>query len=122
MVFHRISSPYDELEESKQEAVIRQSFHYNKNAVHLIEQPIEQQVAIRVDRVDFAVDIADFHGPLANFLTNVESQVKNIINVVDTVNVVLASQIEQPETFFIGKREKVSAPLSVNLLIGDTKL
>ena len=53
-----------------------------------------QQFAVGLDSVDLL-------GPIAGFLVTMEAQIKNLINVIDTANVVATSKLEERELFFI---------------------
>ena len=52
-------------------------------------------------------------GPIAEFLTEIERQFKNIGNLLDVVNVSLMTQVEDRPLFFIQKRQKIDAPIRI---------
>jgi hypothetical protein len=48
-----------------------------------------------------------------------EGQVKNMLNVIDTVNVVAVSKIKDRELFFIAKRDNIGQSVQVTTYIDD---
>ena len=52
----------------------------------------------------------------------IEAQVKNLLNVVDTLNVTLMDRVSEKELFFINKKNKIALSLQVELSIDDITL
>ena len=52
----------------------------------------------------------------------IESQVKNLLNVVDTLNVTLMDRVSEKELFFINKKNRIAPSLQVELSIDDITL
>ena len=48
-----------------------------------------------------------------------DSQLKNLISIVDTVNIAALAQASNPELFFIQKRNKIGEPLRLKTIIDD---
>ena len=65
------------------------------------------------------MDHRDLLGPIADYFTSIEGQVKNLLNVIDTFNVVSTSKIKDTELFFIAKRDKVCPSIQVTTIVDD---
>lgn len=59
---------------------------------------------------------------MATFAISFEGQIKNFLNVLDTVNVVNIAKVDSPELFFIEKRKRISQAVSVMAQVDDITL
>ena len=69
--------------------------------VHRIDGLIENQLVIHFQQLAVGLDSADLLGPIAGFVVTMEAQMKNLINVIDTANVVATSKLKERELFFL---------------------
>ena len=58
-------------------------------------------------------------GPLAEHMTAMEAQIKNLLNIVDTVNVVNLARVEESELLFIAKKSHLGDPIELMAEVDD---
>ena len=68
------------------------------------------------------LDHKDILGPILEHCMQIEAQVKNLLNVVDTLNVTLMDRVSEKELFFINKKNRIAPSLQVELSIDDITL
>ena len=75
--------------------------------MHLIDDSCKGRVTVRAAQIALVVDHRDVLGALAEHLTSMEGQVKNLLNIVDTINVVNMAKVEDSELLFIAKKTQI---------------
>ena len=115
VLFHRTSSSYDESRE------LRNSLNISSQSanVHLIDDTCRSKISIRAGQIQILLDQRDILGPLAEHMTSMEAQIKNLLNIVDTVNVVNMARVEESELLFIAKKSHLGEPIELVAEIDD---
>ena len=120
-MFHRTSSSYDESRELRKSFADISSQSAN---VHLIDMDkCKNKVSVRAGQISILLDHRDILGPLAEHITSMEAQIKNLLNIVDTVNVVNLARVgEESELLFIAKKSHLGDPIELLVEVDDIAL
>ena len=90
--------------------------------VHKIDEGAELEIEISAEKISSTIDGKDLSHSLVRTIVQSESQIKNLLNVLDISGIKAFDQMTDSELYFIRKRERITKPIKLRVSAKDISI